>query len=215
MRAEGYEISPSYEAADLVVVNTCGFIDAAVAESLDAIGEALAENGKVIVTGCLGAGREVIMEPHPKVLAVTGPHALQGGDGGGACASAAAARPLPEPDSAAGHQAHAQALRLSENLRGLQPSLHLLHHSVLRGDLVSRPVGEVMREAENLVDAGVRELLVISQDTSAYGLDLRYRTDFWQRPAAENRIPNLAGALGELGPGCGCTTSIPIRRWTS
>ena len=132
LRAEGYAIAPTYDGADLVVVNTCGFIDAAVAESLDAIGEALAENGKVIVTGCLGAkdGGAFVRDAHPKVLAVTGPHATRRSDGRGARAPAEAARSVRRPRAAAGHQAHAAALRVPQDQRRLQPPLHVLHHPV-------------------------------------------------------------------------------------
>ncbi len=199
LRAEGYGISPSYDGADLVVVNTCGFIDAAVAESLDAIGEALAENGKVIVTGCLGAKPEKITEVHPKVLAVTGPHALEEVMG-------AVHRHLPRPHDPftdlvppAGIKLtprHYAYLKISEGCNH-RCAFCIIPH--LRGDLVSRPVGDVMQEAENLVKAGVKELLVISQDTSAYGVDLRYRTGFWQGRPLKTHMNALAEALGSLG----------------
>ena len=199
LRAEGYEISPSYESADLVVINTCGFIDAAVEESLDAIGEALAENGKVIVTGCLGARPEVIMEKHPRVLAVTGPHALQE-------VMSAVHEHLPQPHDPFTSLIPEQGIKLTPKhyayLKISEGCNHRCTFCIIpsfRGDLVSRPVSEVMREAENLVKAGVKELLVISQDTSAYGLDLKYRAEFWQSKLLKTRMTELAGALGDLG----------------
>ncbi|MDO8892066.1 MAG: 30S ribosomal protein S12 methylthiotransferase RimO [Sulfurimicrobium sp.] len=199
LRAEGYEISPSYESADLVVINTCGFIDAAVEESLDAIGEALAENGKVIVTGCLGARPEVIMAKHPRVLAVTGPHALQEVMG-------AVHEHLPQPHDPFMSLIPEQGIKLTPKhyayLKISEGCNHRCTFCIIpsfRGDLVSRPVSEVMREAENLVKAGVKELLVISQDTSAYGLDLKYRAEFWQSKLLKTRMTELAGALGDLG----------------
>ncbi len=199
LRAEGYDISPSYQEADLVVINTCGFIDAAVEESLDAIGEALAENGKVIVTGCLGARPEVIMEKHPRVLAVTGPHALQD-------VMNAVHQHLPQPHHPFTSLIPEQGIRLTpRHYAYLKISEGCNHRCTfciipsLRGDLVSRPVSEVMREAESLVKAGVKELLVISQDTSAYGVDLKYRAEFWQSRLLKTRMTELAGALGDLG----------------
>ncbi|MBZ0105932.1 MAG: 30S ribosomal protein S12 methylthiotransferase RimO [Sulfuricella denitrificans] len=199
LRAEGYAISPSYESADLVVINTCGFIDAAVEESLDAIGEALAENGKVIVTGCLGARPEVIMEKHPRVLAVTGPHALQE-------VMSAVHEHLPQPHDPFMSLIPEQGIKLTPKhyayLKISEGCNHRCTFCIIpsfRGDLVSRPVSEVMREAENLVKAGVKELLVISQDTSAYGLDLKYRAEFWQSKLLKARMTELAGALGDLG----------------
>ena len=203
MRAEGYAISPSYDGADLVVVNTCGFIESAVQESLDAIGEALAENGRVIVTGCLGAKGDVVRETHPEVLAVTGPHAL-------AEVMNAVHEHLPKPPdpfvdlvppsfSSVGIKLtpkHYAYLKISE---GCNHRCTFCIIPSLRGDLVSRPIGEVMREAENLVKAGVKELLVISQDTSAYGVDLKYRTGFWGGKPLKTRMRDLAVALGELG----------------
>ncbi|WP_455385776.1 radical SAM protein, partial [Acidihalobacter prosperus] len=180
LRAEGYAISPSYEAADLVVVNTCGFIDAAVEESLDAIGEALAENGRVIVTGCLGADAERVLETHPQVLAVTGPHAYEEVMG-------AVHENLPPPHDPYTSLVPPQGVKLTPRhyayLKISEGCNHRCSFCIIpsmRGDLVSRPIGEVMQEAENLVNAGVRELLVISQDTSAYGVDVRYRTGFWR-----------------------------------
>ena len=199
LRAEGYAISPSYDGADLVVVNTCGFIESAVRESLDAIGEALAENGRVIVTGCLGAKGDVVRETHPKVLAVTGPHAL-------GAVMAAVHEHLPKPLDPFVDLVPPQGIKLTpKHYAYLKISEGCNHRCTfcvipsLRGDLVSRPIGEVMREAENLVKAGVKELLVISQDTSAYGVDLRYRTGFWGGRPLKTRMTDLAVALGELG----------------
>jgi ribosomal protein S12 methylthiotransferase len=199
LRAEGYAISPSYKDADLVVVNTCGFIEAAVEESLEAIGEALAENGKVIVTGCLGAKGDIVTETHPRVLAVTGPHALPE-------VMAAVHRHLPPahdpytslipPQGIKLTPRHYAYLKISE---GCNHRCSFCIIPALRGDLASRPIGAVMQEAENLVKAGVKELLVISQDTSAYGVDLRYRTGFWGGKPLKTRFSDLARALGELG----------------
>jgi len=204
LRAEGYDISSSYADSDLVVVNTCGFIDDAVAESLDAIGEALAENGKVIVTGCLGArsgsdGGNMVAGVHPKVLAVTGPHAA--GE-----VMDHVHRHLPKPHDPftdlvpeAGIKLtpkHYAYLKISE---GCNHRCSFCIIPSMRGDLVSRPIHEVMREAEALADAGVKELLVISQDTSAYGVDVKYRTGFWGGRPVKTRLLDLAKALGELG----------------
>jgi len=199
LRAEGYAISPSYEGADLVVVNTCGFIDAAVQESLDAIGEALQQNGRVIVTGCLGAKGDIVARTHPSVLAVTGPHALEEVMG-------AVHAQLPRPHDPFSDLVPAQGIKLTpRHYAYLKISEGCNHHCSfciipsMRGPLVSRPAGEVMREAERLVEAGVKELLVISQDTSAYGVDLRYRTDFWGGWPIRTRMRELVAALGELG----------------
>lgn len=199
LRAEGYEISGSYQDADLVVVNTCGFIDAAVEESLDAIGEALAENGKVIVTGCLGAKGSVVQDAHPSVLAVTGPHALEE-------VMEAVHQHLPKLHDPYTDLIPPQGIRLTpEHYAYLKISEGCNHRCSfciipsLRGDLVSRPVGDVMSEAENLVSAGVKELLVISQDTSAYGVDVKYRTGFWNGRPLKTRMTELATALGDLG----------------
>ena len=199
LRAEGYDISADYAGADLVVVNTCGFIDAAVEESLDAIGEALAEHGKVIVTGCLGAKRELILEAHPAVLAVTGPHALDEVMG-------AVHAHLPKPHDPftdlvppAGIKLtprHYAYLKISE---GCDHTCSFCIIPSMRGGLDSRPAGEVLREAEKLVESGVKELLVISQDTSAYGVDRKYRTDFWGGRPVRTRITELARELGSLG----------------
>lgn len=201
LRAEGYETSSTYEDADLVVVNTCGFIDSAVEESLDAIGEALAENGKVIVTGCLGAkeGGDVVKQAHPQVLAVTGPHALPE-------VMAAVHMHLPQPHDPYTSLIPPQGIKLTpRHYAYLKISEGCNHRCTfciipsMRGDLVSRPIHQVMEEAENLVNAGVRELLVISQDTSAYGVDVKYRTGFWQGRPLKTRMTELARALGELG----------------
>lgn len=199
LRAEGYTIAPTYANADLVVVNTCGFIDAAVEESLDAIGEALAENGKVIVTGCLGAKGDIVRQTHPQVLAVTGPHAL-------AEVMQAVHAHLPKPHDPYTDLVPPQGIRLTPQhyayLKISEGCNHRCSFCIIpsmRGDLVSRPVGEVMQEAENLVRAGVKELLVISQDTSAYGVDVKYRTGFWQGKPVKTRMTDLVRALGELG----------------
>jgi ribosomal protein S12 methylthiotransferase len=199
LRAEGYLIAPNYADADLVVVNTCGFIDAAVEESLDAIGEALAENGKVIVTGCLGAKGDVVRLAHPSVLAVTGPHATE------AVMQAVHAH-LPKPHDPYLDLVPPQGVRLTpDHYAYLKISEGCNHRCTfciipdLRGDLVSRPIGDVMQEAENLVNAGVKELLVISQDTSAYGVDVKYRTGFWNGRPLRTRMTELCGALSELG----------------
>ena len=199
LRAEGYAISLSYDRADLVVVNTCGFIESAMQESLDAIGEALEENGRVIVTGCLGAKGDVVRRTHPKVLAVTGPHALEE-------VMTAVHEHLPKPHDPFTDLVPPQGIKLTpRHYAYLKISEGCNHRCTfciipsLRGDLVSRPIGEVMREAENLVKAGVKELLVVSQDTSAYGVDLKYRTGFWGGRPLKARMADLTAALGELG----------------
>jgi ribosomal protein S12 methylthiotransferase len=198
LRAEGYATSASYAGADLVIVNTCGFIDAAVEESLGAIGEALAENGKVVVTGCLGAKQDFIRKIHPSVLAITGPHDTPAVMN---AVHAHLSRPhdpytdLIPPQGVKLTPQHYAYLKISE---GCNHRCSFCIIPSMRGDLVSRPIGEVMLEAENLVKAGVKELLVISQDTSAYGVDVKYRTGFWQgRPAKTNFI-NLCRSLSEL-----------------
>jgi ribosomal protein S12 methylthiotransferase len=203
LRAEGYAISPTYAGADLVIVNTCGFIDNAVAESLEAIGEALAENGRVIVTGCLGAkndgGENLVRKVHPRVLAVTGPHAA---DEVLAHVHAHLPRPhdpftdLVPPAGIKLTPKHYAYLKISE---GCNHRCRFCIIPSLRGDLVSRPIGEVMREAENLVKQGVKEILVIAQDTSAYGVDLKYRTDFVGGRPVRTRLFELARELGTLG----------------
>jgi ribosomal protein S12 methylthiotransferase len=199
LRAEGYLVVPSYDEADLVVVNTCGFIDAAVQESLDAIGEALGENGKVIVTGCLGAKGSIVQETYPEVLAVTGPHATDE-------VMTAIHAHLPKlhdphidlipPQGVRLTPKHYAYLKISE---GCNHRCTFCIIPSMRGDLVSRSVGEVMNEAEALVKSGVKELLVISQDTSAYGVDMKYRTGFWNGRPLKTRMTDLVSALGELG----------------
>ena len=203
LRAEGYQTAKSYDGADLVIVNTCGFIDAAVQESLDAIGEALAENGKVIVTGCLGAkkdaaGQDIITKVHPKVLAVTGPHAV-------AEVMSSVHTHLPKPhdpfiDLVPDHGVkltpkHYAYLKISE---GCNHRCSFCIIPSMRGDLVSRPIHEVLTEAENLFKAGVKELLVISQDTSAYGADVKFRTGFWNGRPVKTHMTQLVEALGQL-----------------
>ncbi len=199
LRAEGYEISPSYDGADLVVVNTCGFIDAAVEESLGAIGEALEANGRVIVTGCLGAKGDVVRQTHPKVLAVTGPHALDEVMGAVHAALPRPHDPYTDLVPAAGIKLtprHYAYLKISE---GCNHRCTFCIIPSLRGDLVSRDIGQVMQEAESLVKSGVKELLVISQDTSAYGVDVKYRPGFWGGRPLKTRMTELAQALGSLG----------------
>ncbi len=202
LRSEGYDISPTYDGADIVVVNTCGFIDAAVEESLDAIGEALAENGRVIVTGCMGAEgpkRQQVLEAHPQVLAVTGPHATEE-------VMNAVHLHLPRPHDPFTDLVPPQGIRLTPShyayLKISEGCNHRCSFCIIpsmRGDLVSRPIGDVMREAETLRDAGVRELLIVSQDTSAYGVDVKYRTGFWGGKPLRTKLYDLANALGELG----------------
>lgn len=199
LRAEGYLVSPSYDEADLVVVNTCGFIDAAVEESLDAIGEALAENGRVIVTGCLGAQGSLVKNAHPQVLAVTGPQAT-------AEVMAAVHAHLPQPHDPFTSLIPPQGIKLTPRhyayLKIAEGCNHRCTFCIIpsmRGDLVSRPIGDVLAEAETLVRAGVRELLVISQDTSAYGVDVKYRTGFWNGRPLKTRLTELARAMTGLG----------------
>lgn len=199
LKLRGYDIAPEYRNADLVVVNTCGFIDSAIDESLAAIGEALEENGRVVVTGCLGTHPERILERHPKVLAITGPHATTE-------VVAAVHRHLPQP-----HDPHidllpAQGIRLTPRhyaylkiSEGCNNTCSFCIIPSLRGRLASRPLDEVLREAEMLVRSGVRELLVISQDTSAYGSDLKYRQVAWRGQPIATRFIDMAQALGELG----------------
>ncbi len=199
LRAEGYTMSDTYAGADVVVVNTCGFIDSAVQESLDAIGEALNENGRVIVTGCLGARAEVIRNAHPSVLAITGPHAL---DEVMSAVHAELPRPhdpftdLIPPGGLKLSPRHYAWLKISE---GCNHRCSFCIIPSMRGDLVSRPVGDVLAEAEALVSAGVKELLVISQDTSAYGVDVKYRTGFHNGRPVKTRMQALAEELGKLG----------------
>ncbi len=199
LRSEGYDISPDYAGSDLVVVNTCGFIDSAVAESLDTIGEALNENGKVIVTGCLGARPEVIMAEHPQVLAISGAAAYQE-------VMTAVHTHVPKP-----HEPfvdlmpntgvkltpkHYAYLKISE---GCNHNCTFCIIPSMRGKLVSRSIGDVMREAKNLANAGVKELLVVSQDTSAYGVDMKHKMDFWDGRPLKTNLYDMASALGDLG----------------
>jgi ribosomal protein S12 methylthiotransferase len=199
LRAEGYEISGSYEQSDLVVVNTCGFIDSAVQESLDAIGEALNKNGKVIVTGCLGAKQDIVQNAHPSVLAITGPHALEE-------VMTHVHKNLPKPHDPYTDLVPAQGVRLTPShyayLKISEGCNHRCSFCIIpsmRGDLISRPIGEVLNEAENLVNAGVSEILVISQDTSAYGVDMKFRKGFWNGRPIKTHMTELSKALGELG----------------
>ncbi|MGE5490388.1 MAG: 30S ribosomal protein S12 methylthiotransferase RimO [Actinomycetota bacterium] len=199
LRAEGYLITPSYDDANLVVVNTCGFIDAAVEESLDAIGEALAENGKVIVTGCLGAKGDIVKSAHPSVLAVTGPHAADEVMG-------IVHEHLPKPHDPYVDLVPPQGVRLTPDHFAYLKISEGCNHSCtfciipsLRGPLVSRPVGDVLAEAESLAKAGVKEILVISQDTSAYGVDVKYRTGFWGGRPVKTRLRELCEALSQFG----------------
>jgi len=199
LRAEGYQVAADYDAADLVIVNTCGFIDSAIDESLDAIGEALEKNGRVVVTGCLGARPERILERHPRVLSVTGPQAYED------VVRAVHAHLPPQhdpfvdlvpPQGIRLTPRHFAYLKISE---GCNNKCSFCIIPSMRGLLASRPIDEVLLEAERLARAGVRELLVISQDTSAYGSDLRYRTGSWRGERYETRFLDLARGLGELG----------------
>ncbi|MFN7056588.1 30S ribosomal protein S12 methylthiotransferase RimO [Hyphomonas sp.] len=199
LRAEGYQIAPDYSGADLVLVNTCGFLDSARDESLSAIGEAIEANGKVIVTGCLGAEPDVIQKAHPKVLAITGPHQYE------AVMDAVHTHLTPPhnphldlvPESGLRlTPRHYAYLKISE---GCNNRCSFCIIPKLRGDLVSRPIHHVLTEAEKLVAAGVKELLVISQDTSAYGLDVKYKPETWRGSEYETRFLDLAKGLGSLG----------------
>lgn len=200
LRTEGYDVVPSYNDADLVIVNTCGFIDSAVQESLDTIGEALSENGKVIVTGCLGVKEDEIREVHPNVLAITGPHAYE-------TVVEQVHDNLPVPTHNPFQDLipeqgvkltprHYAYLKISE---GCNHRCTFCIIPSMRGDLVSRPVGEVLSEAERLSNAGVKELLVISQDTSAYGVDVKHKTDFWDGMPVKTGMTEMATQLGHLG----------------
>ena len=198
LKTEGYEIAPDYDGADVVVINTCGFIDSAVEESLDAIGEALQENGKVIVTGCLGAESDKVLSAHPDVLAVTGPHAYEEVMNAVHAQVKAPHDPyldLVPPQGVKLTPKHYAYLKISE---GCNHRCSFCIIPALRGDLVSRPIGEVMQEAENLVNAGVKELLVVSQDTSAYGIDTKYRTGFWNGKPVKSHIQQLSEELSQL-----------------
>ncbi|WP_455209452.1 30S ribosomal protein S12 methylthiotransferase RimO [Kaarinaea lacus] len=198
LRAEGYEIGPSYEDADLVIINTCGFIESAIDESLETIGDALGQNGKVIVTGCLGAKGDIVKSTYPNVLAVTGPHALQ------EVMEAVHTHLPPEHDPYTSlippqgiklTPQHYAYLKISE---GCNHRCSFCIIPALRGDLVSRPANEVLQEAQNLVVAGVKELLVISQDTSAYGVDTKYKTEFWNGRPVKTRFQDLVTMLSEF-----------------
>ena len=203
LSAEGYQTSKTFEGADLVIVNTCGFIDDAVKESLDTIGEALADNGRVIVTGCLGAkagadGGNLVRQMHPSVLAVTGPHATQE-------VMDAVHANLPKPHDPFVDLVPAQGIKLTpRHYAYLKISEGCNHRCTfciipsMRGDLVSRPIGDVLNEARALFEGGVKELLVISQDTSAYGVDVKYRTGFWNGMPVKTRMLDLVQALGDL-----------------
>jgi ribosomal protein S12 methylthiotransferase len=203
LSAEGYQTSKTFEGADLVIVNTCGFIDDAVRESLDTIGEALAHNGRVIVTGCLGAragegGANLVQQMHPSVLAVTGPHATHE-------VMEAVHQHLPKPHDPFVDLVPPQGIKLTpRHYAYLKISEGCNHRCTfciipsMRGDLVSRPVGDVLGEARRLFEAGVKELLVVSQDTSAYGVDVKYRTGFWDGKPVRTRMLDLVAALGEL-----------------
>jgi ribosomal protein S12 methylthiotransferase len=203
LSAEGYQTSKTFAGADLVIVNTCGFIDDAVKESLDTIGEALAENGKVIVTGCLGAreadgGGNMVQQIHPSVLAVTGPHATHE-------VMEAVHKHLPKPHDPFVDLVPAQGIKLTpRHYAYLKISEGCNHRCTfciipsMRGDLVSRPIGDVLTEARKLFEAGVKELLVVSQDTSAYGVDVQYRTGFWDGRPVKTRMFDLVRSLGEL-----------------
>ena len=208
LSAEGYQTSKTFAGADLVIVNTCGFIDDAVKESLDTIGEALAENGKVIVTGCLGAragegGDNLVRQMHPSVLAVTGPHATDE-------VMAAVHLHLPKPHDPFVDLIPPQGIKLTpRHYAYLKISEGCNHRCTfciipsMRGDLVSRPIGDVLSEARKLFEAGVKELLVVSQDTSAYGVDIQYRTGFWDGKPVKSKLFDLVRSLGELGKAYG------------
>jgi ribosomal protein S12 methylthiotransferase len=208
LSAEGYQTSKTFAGADLVIVNTCGFIDDAVKESLDTIGEALAENGKVIVTGCLGAragegGDNLVRQMHPSVLAVTGPHATDE-------VMAAVHLHLPKPHDPFVDLIPPQGIKLTpRHYAYLKISEGCNHRCTfciipsMRGDLVSRPIGDVLGEARKLFEAGVKELLVVSQDTSAYGVDIQYRTGFWDGKPVKSKLFDLVRSLGELGKAYG------------
>ncbi len=198
LRAEGYLIAPDYDEADLVVVNTCGFIDAAVDESLETIGEALTENGKVIVTGCLGAKQGVVQSAHPQVLAVTGPDSLDE-------VMAAVHTHLPPQHDPYTDLVPAGGIKLTPRhyayikiAEGCNQQCSFCIIPSMRGKLVSRPIGGILDEAEKLVDDGVQELLIVAQDTAAYGVDLKYRTEFWQGRPLRNDIETLVKQLGSL-----------------
>lgn len=201
LRTEGYEVVSDYDSAELVIVNTCGFIDSAVEESLQAIGEALEENGKVLVTGCLGSKEDTIREVHPGVLAITGPHQYEQVMG-------QVREHLPPRKT---HDPHVdiipdQGIKLTPRhyayLKISEGCNHRCSFCIIpsfRGDLVSRPVGQVLSEAERLVKSGVKELLVVSQDTSAYGVDVKYKTDFWGGRPVKTRMTEMCREMGSMG----------------
>jgi len=200
LRAEGYEIARKHDGADLVVVNTCGFLDSARDESLAAIGEAMKENGKVIVTGCMGATPELIREKHPNVLAITGPQAYESVMAAVHEAAPPAHEPFVDlipPQGVKLTPRHYAYLKISE---GCNNRCTFCIIPALRGDLVSRPAADVLREAEKLANAGVKELLVISQDTSAYGVDVKYQTSIWKDREVRAKFLDLSRELGEIGP---------------
>lgn len=203
LRSDGYDITASYDDAAVVIVNTCGFIDSAKAESLEAIGEAMQENGQVLVTGCMGKGDDAarIQSLHPNILGITGPAAYEDVVGAVHKAIPLNRRPDPLVDLVPAQgikltPRHYAYLKISE---GCNHRCRFCIIPSMRGDLVSRPIGDIMCEAEGLVNAGVRELLVISQDTSAYGVDLKYRTDFWQGRPLKSNLLTLAETLAEFG----------------
>lgn len=199
LRAQGYQLTKEHDGADVVIVNTCGFLDSAKAESLEAIGEAMAENGKVIVTGCMGAEPEQIRDQFPNVLAITGPQAYESVVSAVHQAVPPAHDPfvdLVPPQGVKLTPRHYAYLKISE---GCNNRCSFCIIPKLRGDLVSRPIGDVLREAEKLAKAGVKELLVISQDTSAYGLDIKYQPSLWKDREVRTRFFELAKELGELG----------------
>ncbi|MFC3853625.1 30S ribosomal protein S12 methylthiotransferase RimO [Salinispirillum marinum] len=199
LRSEGYDLVPSYHDADVVIVNTCGFIDSAVQESLDAIGDALKENGKVLVTGCLGAREDEIRQVHPNVMAVTGPHAYETVVNQVHEVIPPKHDPFTSLVPPAGYKLtprHYSYLKISE---GCNHRCTFCIIPSMRGDLVSRPIGDVLNEAKRLVEAGTQELLVISQDTSAYGVDVKYRTGFWDGQPVKARMTEMCRELGKLG----------------
>ncbi len=222
LSAQGYQTSKTFESADLVIVNTCGFIDDAVKESLDTIGEALSANGKVIVTGCLGArsntdGNNMVRALHPSVLAVTGPHATQE-------VMDAVHQHLPKPHNAfvdliPPHNIDTGVKLTPKHYAYLKISEGCNHRCTfciipsMRGDLVSRPIGDVLKEAQALFESGVKELLVISQDTSAYGVDTQYRTGFWDGKPIKTKTLELAKALGNIAQSYGAWVTITLLRW--
>src|SRR6195952_427306 len=198
LRAEGYELARKHDGADIVIVNTCGFLDSAKKESLEAIGEAMAANGRVIVTGCMGAEPEQITKEFPKVLAVTGPQQYEAVVNAGHAAAPPPHDPyvdLVPPQGIKLTPRHYAYLKVSE---GCNHRCTFCIIPSMRGDLVSRPIGDVLGEAQRLFEAGVKELLIVSQDTSAYGVDVQYRTGFWDGKPVKTRMLDLCERLGEL-----------------